>query len=124
MLNDDIPDTGQGKRTAPRLSIRARLMLLALLAIVPLTLDRVRLLEATRTERIDLAAGEALDLTRRGATAQIEMINATRAVLEVVARAYITLVHSGQDCATFLAGFAIDVPWIRALSVVGPIYPV
>ena len=102
------------------MSIRARLMLLALLAVVPLTLDRVRLLESSRAERIDMASSEAIDLARRGATAQLEMINSTRAVLEVVARAYITLARSGQDCSTFLAGFAIDVPWIRALSVVGP----
>jgi diguanylate cyclase (GGDEF)-like protein len=120
MADDNIPDTIEGKRAAPRLSIRARLMLLALLAVVPLTLDRVRLLEASRTERIEMASSEALDLVRRGASAQLEMINATRAVLEVVARAYITLARSGQDCGTFLAGFAIDVPWIRALSVVGP----
>ena len=107
-------------RAGPRLSIRARLMLLALLAVVPLTLDRVRLLESSRTERLDMAAAEALELAKRGATAQVEMINSTRAVLEVVARAYITLARNGQDCTEFLAGFAIDVPWIRALSVIGP----
>jgi diguanylate cyclase (GGDEF)-like protein len=38
----------------------------------------------------------------------------------VVARGYITLARSGQSCDQFLAGFTIDVPWIRALSVVGP----
>jgi diguanylate cyclase (GGDEF)-like protein len=48
------------------------------------------------------------------------MINSTRAVLEVVARGYITLVRNGQNCSEFLAGFTIDVPWIRALSVIGP----
>jgi hypothetical protein len=37
----------------PLLGIRLRLMLLALLAVVPLTLDRVRVLEAGRSERID-----------------------------------------------------------------------
>ena len=120
MADDNIPDTGPSKRAAPRLSIRARLMLLALLAVVPLTLDRVRLLEGTRAERTEMAANEAIDLAKRGASAQLEMINSTRAVLEVVARAYITLARSGQDCSTFLAGFVIDVPWIRALSVVGP----
>jgi diguanylate cyclase (GGDEF)-like protein len=116
---ENIPGTKTRGRT-PRLSIRARLMLLALLAVVPLTLDRVRLLEASRTERIEMASDEALDLAKRGAVAQVEMINATRAVLEVVARAYLTLARSGQDCAGFLSGFAIDVPWVRALSVVGP----
>jgi diguanylate cyclase (GGDEF)-like protein len=120
MHRDIIPDGGPRKRASPRLSIRARLMLLALLAVVPLTLDRVRLLEASRTERTEMAANEALDLVKRGGVAQIEMINSTRAVLEVVARAYITLAHSGQDCTDLVAGFAIDVPWIRALSVVGP----
>jgi diguanylate cyclase (GGDEF)-like protein len=108
------------KTTSPRLSIRARVMLLALLAVVPLTLDRVRLLEASRTERIEMTSKDVLDLAKRGADAQVEMINATRAVLAVVARAYATLTRGGQDCATFLAGFAIDVPWIRALSVAGP----
>jgi diguanylate cyclase (GGDEF)-like protein len=120
MAYDNIPDTDRGNRAAPRLSIRARLMLLALLAVVPLTLDRVRLLEGSRTERTELAASEAIDLAKRGASAQLEMISSTRAVLEVVARAYITLARSGQDCSTFLAGFVIDVPWIRGLSVVGP----
>ena len=108
------------KPTAPRLSIRARLMLLALLAVVPLTLDRVRLLETSRTERLDLAANEALDLARRGADAQLQVINSTRAMLQVVARAYITLGHDGQSCTKFLAGFVLDIPWVTGLSVVGP----
>jgi diguanylate cyclase (GGDEF)-like protein len=120
MQRDDVPDGGPMTRAGPRLSIRARLMLLALLAVVPLTLDRVRLLESSRTERLDMAAAEAFDLAKRGATAQIEMINSTRAVLEVVARAYIMMARNGQDCTDFLAGFAIDVPWIRGLSVIGP----
>jgi hypothetical protein len=46
----------------PTLSIRARLVILALLAVVPLMLDRVRLLEQ---ERIDDAATEVLELARR-----------------------------------------------------------
>src|SRR5690348_2140583 len=119
MHRNNMPDGGPRKRASPRLSIRARLMLLALLAVVPLTLDRVRLLEASRTERTEMAASEALELAKRGAAAQLEMINSTRALLEVVARGYITLTRSGQSCDQFLAGFSIDVPWIRALSVVG-----
>jgi hypothetical protein len=46
----------------PLLGIRLRLMLLALLAVVPLTLDRVRVLEAGRSERIDRAAAEMMEL--------------------------------------------------------------
>jgi diguanylate cyclase (GGDEF)-like protein len=120
MKREKIPATPMSNHTSPRLSIRARVMLLALLAVVPLTLDRVRLLETSRTERIEMTSKEVLDLARRGAGAQVEMIASTRAVLEVVARTYATLTRSGQDCETFLAGFAADVPWIRTLSVVGP----
>jgi diguanylate cyclase (GGDEF)-like protein len=119
MRRNNMPDGGSRKRAAPRLSIRARLMLLALLAVVPLTLDRVRLLEASRAERTEMAANEALELAKRGAAAQIEMINSTRAVLEVVARGYIALARNGQSCDHFLGGFTVDVPWIRALSVIG-----
>ena len=94
-------------------------MLLALLAVVPLTLDRVRLLENSRTERIELARADVVDLTRRAAEAQGEVINSTRAILQMVARVYVTLTQSGQDCSAFLARFASDVPWITGLSVVG-----
>ena len=107
----------QGK---PRLSIRARLLLLALLAIVPLMFDRVRLLEAGRKERIDVAYAEVVDLTRRAAGDQLEIINSTRALLQVVARAYITLTTGGQNCSAFLAGFVTDVSWIKGFSIVSP----
>src|SRR5215475_7028079 len=50
----------------PRLSIRTRLIVLALLILVPLMLDRVRLLEATRSERIESAHAEVLDIAARG----------------------------------------------------------
>ena len=49
----------------PTLSIRARLVILALLAVVPLMVDRVRLLEQTRRERIDDATTETLERRSR-----------------------------------------------------------
>src|ERR1700681_4138107 len=104
----------------PRVSIRTRIMILALMLIVPLMVDRVRLLESTRTERIAHAIGEVADLAQRGTEAQSEIINSTRALLQVVARAYAALAASGQSCAALLSGFATDVPWVRSLSVVGP----
>ena len=62
----------------PTLSIRARLVILALLAVVPLMFDRVRLLEQTRLERIEDAATDALELARRGADGQREIITTTK----------------------------------------------
>src|SRR5262249_50822706 len=90
----------------PRVSIRARLIVLALLILVPLMLDRVRLLEATRAERIDNAHAEALDIAKRGVDMQLEVVNSTRAVLQVIARAYLALVTTGpqhvKDCDAFV----------------------
>jgi len=103
----------------PRLSIRARLIILALLILVPLMLDRVRLLEATRVERIENAHAEALDMAKRGVDMQLEIVNSTRAVLQVVARAYLALAKPGEDCGPFVRSFKPDVPWILSLSVIG-----
>jgi len=55
------------------LSIRARLMVLALVAMAPLMFERVRALEAARAERTDRANAEVIDLARRGADAQQEI---------------------------------------------------
>ena len=107
-------------RRKPRLSIRARLMLVALLAVVPLMLDRVRILETSRSERIEMAYAEAADIAKRSADAQLEIINSTRALLQVVARAYVALASSGQQCASFISTLASEVPWIKGYSVVGP----
>src|SRR5215475_14922074 len=104
------------KKPSPRLSIRARLMLVALLAAVPLMIDRVRILESTRAERLETAYAEAAEIAKRSADAQLEVINATRALLQVVARSYIALVSAGQHCSNFIGGLATDVPWIKGFS--------
>ena len=115
--------TTAAKAPKPRLSIRTRLIVLALLILVPLMLDRVRLLEATRSERIESAHAEALDIAKRGVDMQIEVVNSTRAVLQVVARAYLALVKPGakneQECHAFVTSFKPDVPWMLSLSVIG-----
>jgi diguanylate cyclase (GGDEF)-like protein len=94
-------------------------MLLALLAVVPLTVDRVRLLEASRVERLDMARAEVIDLANRAVESQGEMIKSTEAVLRVLTRASETMARSGRDCAASLARFASDVPWLTSISIVG-----
>ena len=116
-LRKDTQTTSQPPRRG--LSIRARLMLLALLAVVPLTLDRVRVLENGRAERIDMARADVVDLTQRAADAQAEVINSTRAILQMAARVYVGMIQDGKDCSSFLGRFASDVPWIKGFSVVG-----
>ena len=103
----------------PTLSIRARLVILALLAVVPLMLDRVRLLEQTRLERIEDAATEALDLARRGADGQREIITTTKAMLQVMARAYVGMIATGTTCNFYLSDLAAGMPWVNGMSIVG-----
>jgi diguanylate cyclase (GGDEF)-like protein len=92
-----------------------------LLAVVPLMLDRVRVLEASRAERIELANAEALDLARRGAESQREIIASVRALVQVMARTYVTvLAHDWPwACDAYLADLTTYVPWIKGLSIVG-----
>src|SRR5947199_332928 len=104
----------------PFLSIRARLVVLALLAVVPLMLDRVRLLEASRSERIEMAATEALELARRGAQGQREIVTTVRSMLQVMARAYVTMLARGETCNMYLSDLAGSMAWVRGVSIIGP----
>src|SRR4051812_15426867 len=80
--------------------IRTRLMLLALLAVVPLTLDRVHMLETSRSERIEQAANEMMELARRGAEQQNEMIVTVRALVQAAARSYVAAAPPDREqCA-------------------------
>ena len=113
----------RGRQKKPRtqfLSIRGRLVLLALLIVVPLMVDRVRLLEASRTERIALTASEVLDLTRRGAEGQREIITTVRAMLQVTARAYVAMLAQGETCNLYIRDLVGNMPWIKGMSIIGP----
>jgi len=108
------------RRVTQHVSIRTRLVVLALLAVVPLMLDRVRLLEESRAERIDDAAAEVLDLTKRGAAGQREIVTAARAQLKVMARAYVTMLARGETCNLYMKDLVADMPWIKGMAIVGP----
>jgi diguanylate cyclase (GGDEF)-like protein len=102
------------------MGIRARLVLLALLAVVPLMLDRVRVLETSRAERIEIASAEVMELARRGAEQQNEMVITVRALMQAAARSYVTASPPVADqCIALLDGFVKDIPWVSSLSVVG-----
>ena len=101
------------------LSIRARLIVIALLAIAPLMFERVRGLERARVERADLARSEVLDLARGAAVSQDEIVSSMRALLQVVARSYGRMPADEENCSRTLASLTKDVPWLRSLNVVG-----
>src|SRR5258708_18745692 len=104
-------------RSKPILSIRARLLVLALLAIAPLVFDRVHGLEVARGRRIERARDEVSDLARRGPESQREIIYSIRALLQIVARAYAKVPAEAANCNQYLTALTGNVPWIRGLSV-------
>jgi len=92
-------------------------MILAVIAIVPLLLERIHNEEFDRNERIQAAYKQALDVARQGAAEQNEVIASARAILQVIATARATFDASNNECNRFLATIAKPVPWIKALSV-------
>jgi len=102
------------------LGIRARLVLLALILVLPLMLDRVRLLEDSRSKQVAQAANELSELAKHTADAQREIVSTVQAVLKSSAYIFAAASQQGRGCAVMRASLRVDLPWIRSLSIVGP----
>jgi diguanylate cyclase (GGDEF)-like protein len=104
----------------PILSIRARLIVLTLLAVAPLMFERVHALETARAERTERAHAKVAAMARRGADAQEETISSVRSLLQIVARVYARMPFEQNDCAKYLSDLASNIPWIQNISIAGP----
>lgn len=104
-------------RNRPFLSIRARLIVLALLAIAPLMLARLHELESARLSRLNAVNAEVIDLARRGVESQRDIIYSARALLQIVSRLYARIPLDTPDCNEYLAGLSANIQWIRDLSI-------
>src|SRR5262245_42742700 len=102
------------------LSIRARLMVLAVIAMVPLLVDRVRDIESDRAERIEAASRQALNLARQGMARQNEAIVSARAFLQVAASAHGLMTSRGERCDDFLLDAVRQVAWLKHMSFTEP----
>jgi diguanylate cyclase (GGDEF)-like protein len=107
------------RRSGFLLSIRARLIIVALVAIAPLMVERVRGLERARVERAEFARAQVIEQARSSVAAQREVIDSTRALLRVAARLYAKAPFDGPDCDQTLKDLTGSVPWIRGLAVAG-----
>jgi diguanylate cyclase (GGDEF)-like protein len=107
-------------RNKPILSIRVRLILLAILAIAPLMLERVHGLEQARANRTESAHTEVVDLARHGVEAQREVIYSVRALLQIVSRVYARAPLDPSSCNQYITDLTTNVPWIRDLSIASP----
>jgi diguanylate cyclase (GGDEF)-like protein len=105
------------RRGRPTLSIRARLIVLALLAVAPLMFERIHTIEGARAERTAHAHAQVIELARRGADAQDQIIVSVRALLQIVARVYARTPFDRDQCNQYLTSLVGSIPYIRALSV-------
>jgi diguanylate cyclase (GGDEF)-like protein len=109
------------RRYLPKLKtifdVRARLVLVALILVVPLMLDRAHILESSRTNQIEAASAELATVARRGAQAQREMVKMVEGVLRTAASIYVHAHAFGRPCALLDSGFKMNMRGLGNISV-------
>lgn len=98
--------------------VRARLIVLALILVVPLMLDRVRVLEESRAHQVKAASSELVSLARRGAHSQREMMKAVEGFLKTSASIFVYAQRLGRPCALLELGLKVNLNGIGNISVV------
>jgi GGDEF domain-containing protein len=101
------------------LGIRTRLALLAVMLVAPLMFDRVRSLEDTRTKQIAQASEESSNLAQYTADAQHEVVSSVETILKSAAYIRASAGGIGRSCDMMRASLPANLPWIRALLMVG-----
>ncbi len=119
MSDDKAKPQASARRNKPILSIRARLIVLALLAIAPLMLERVQASKRPAPRAPNAPTPRSIELARRGVEAQREIISSVRALLQIVARVFAKMPLDPSNCNQYLTDLTANVPWIRDISVAG-----
>jgi diguanylate cyclase (GGDEF)-like protein len=101
------------------IGIRARLALLALIVVAPLMLDRARSLDDTRTKQLAHATVEFSELAQHSADTQREVISSVETMLKSAAYIRASAGGVGRSCDILRASLPVNLPWIRALMIVG-----
>ena len=92
-------------------------MVLALIAIVPIVLERVHNEQFDRGERLNAAYKQTQSIALQAAARQNQVIVSTRTLLEVLADTRIAFSSADQSCNQVLKNIAETARWVRALSV-------
>jgi diguanylate cyclase (GGDEF)-like protein len=101
------------------LGIRARLALLALILVAPLMLERARSLEDARARQLAQATQEFSQLAQHSADTQREVISSVETMLKSAAYIRASAGGIGRSCDVLRASLPVNLPWIRALMIVG-----
>ena len=101
------------------IGIRARLVLLALILVAPLMLERARSLEDARARQLTQATQEFSELAQHSADTQREVISSVETMLKSAAYIRASAGGVGRSCDVLRASLPVNLPWIRALMIVG-----
>lgn len=99
--------------------VRARLVVVALVLVVPLMLDRVRVLEDMRAEHIQAGTTRLASVARRGANEQRQTVKMVEGVLRTSASIFRHSNKLGSPCGLLESDFKVNLPGIGNISVVG-----
>lgn len=97
-------------------SVRARLIALALLIIVPLMFDRVSVLEHSRTQKIEQLRNEVSSLAQEGAERQSEVIANVGSFIEATTKFYAAMTRRGASCDDFLSNVTFA-SWTKNVAI-------
>jgi diguanylate cyclase (GGDEF)-like protein len=106
--------TSRAKHT---ISVRARLMILAVIALAPLVAERIYNEEFDRSERIEAAHKRVLEVARQGVTQQNQVIVSTRALLNAISNARAEFKFSDAECNEYLTKTVASASGVKVLSV-------
>jgi diguanylate cyclase (GGDEF)-like protein len=108
-----------GLKLKKLIGIRARLALLALILVAPLMLERARSLEENRDRQIAYASAELSSIAQHSVQAQREIISSVETMMKSAAYIRASVGGVGRSCDLLRASMRAELPWIRALSIVG-----
>lgn len=110
------------RRYAPKfkafLGVRARLMIVSLVLVVPLLVDRVNILENSRASQVKAASAELASVAKRGAQAQRQMVRTVEDILRTSASIYVHAQQLGRPCALLNSGLKVGMRGLGNISVV------
>jgi diguanylate cyclase (GGDEF)-like protein len=100
------------------LGVRARLMIVSLILVVPLLVDRVHILESSRESQVKAASAELASIAKRGAQAQRDMVRSVEDILRTAASIYVHAHQLGRPCALINSGVKVNLRGLGNISVV------
>lgn len=93
-------------------------MVVSLILVVPLLVDRVHILETSRTAQIKAASADLATVAKRGAQAQRDMVRTVEDVLRTAASIYVYAHQLGRPCTLLNSGLKVSMRGLGNISVV------